>query len=194
MILLIDNYDSFTYNLYQYILELGEECRIARNDEITVEEALSLDPESIILSPGPGKPADAGICLELIRRLHQEVPMLGICLGHQAIAEAFGGRAVKARRPMHGKVSLINHDHKTIFRNIEGPFSVTRYHSLIAEKSTLPSCLQISAEAEDGEIMALRHRTSPIEGLQFHPESIMSEHGHELLQTFIHSYKRQVKQ
>ncbi|PLT28631.1 anthranilate synthase component II [Peribacillus deserti] len=184
MILLIDNFDSFTYNLYQYVLEIGEEVVVKRNNDITIDEIKRMNPDHILLSPGPGKPDEAGICLDVIREFHKTIPILGICLGHQAIARAFGGRVIKARRPMHGKVSRVLHDSKTMFKDIPETFSVTRYHSLIAEKESLPDCLEASAVAEDGEIMALRHKKYQVEGLQFHPESIMSEHGHALLKAF----------
>ncbi|WP_409295241.1 anthranilate synthase component II [Peribacillus sp. SCS-26] len=184
MILLIDNYDSFTYNLYQYVLEIGKDILIKRNDEITIEEIERLNPEFILLSPGPGTPDDAGICLEVIRHFHTSIPILGICLGHQAIAQAFGGKVIKAGRPMHGKVSEVSHDGRGVFSHIESSFSVTRYHSLAVERQSIPGCLELSAVSGDGEIMGIRHREYKVEGLQFHPESIMSEHGHQLLRNF----------
>ncbi|MBM7691035.1 anthranilate synthase/aminodeoxychorismate synthase-like glutamine amidotransferase [Peribacillus deserti] len=193
MILLIDNYDSFTYNLYQYVQEIGEEAVVKRNNEITIDEIKKMNPDYILLSPGPGNPDESGVCLDVIREFHRTIPILGICLGHQAIARAFGGRVIKASRPMHGKVSRITHDRKTIFKDIPDSFSVTRYHSLIAEKESLPDCLEASAIAEDGEIMAIRHKTYQVEGLQFHPESIMSEHGHALLKNFFNKNKMKLQ-
>lgn len=185
MILMIDNYDSFTYNLVQYLGELGADVRVVRNDEVTPEEIESMAPDHIVLSPGPCSPNEAGVCLDVIRRLKGKIPILGVCLGHQAIGQAFGGEVVRAERPMHGKTSRIYHDGRTVFDGIPSPFTATRYHSLIVRRATLPDCLEISAETEEGEIMGLRHREYLIEGVQFHPESIMTEHGHRLLRNFL---------
>ncbi|MDE2149438.1 MAG: aminodeoxychorismate/anthranilate synthase component II [Gammaproteobacteria bacterium] len=190
MILMIDNYDSFTYNLVQYFGELGAEVEVYRNDRITVAEVAARQPRRIVLSPGPCTPNEAGICLELIERLEGRVPILGVCLGHQAVGQAFGGRVVRARQVMHGKVSAIHHTGAGVFRNLPSPFTATRYHSLIVERDTLPDCFEITAWTRtDGgggdEIMGLRHKTLPIEGVQFHPESILTEHGHALLRNFL---------
>jgi anthranilate synthase component 2 len=185
MVLMIDNYDSFTYNLVQYLAELGEEVRVFRNDEIAVDEVEGLAPRAIVISPGPSEPQRAGISLELIARLAGRIPMLGVCLGHQAIGQAFGGKVVRAKRVMHGKVSRLRHDGRGVFSRLPGEFSVTRYHSLAVERESLPACLEITAEAEDGEIMGLRHRDLPVEGVQFHPEALLTEHGHAMLQNFI---------
>lgn len=185
MVLIIDNYDSFTYNLVQYLGELGANIKVYRNDKITVDEVVQLNPEKIVISPGPGTPKDAGISVELIRRLGGVIPILGVCLGHQAIGEAFGGRIVGAPTLMHGKTSLIYHDGKTIFRDLENPFVATRYHSLMVERASLPPCLEISAETKDGVIMGLRHKELPVEGVQFHPESIMTKEGKKLLKNFL---------
>lgn len=185
MILMIDNYDSFTYNLVQYLGELGAEVRVVRNDEMTPDEIEAMAPDHIVLSPGPCSPNEAGICLDVIRRLKGKVPILGVCLGHQAIGQAFGGEVVRAERPMHGKTSRIYHDGRTVFEGIPSPFTATRYHSLIVRRATIPDCLEISAETEEGEIMGIRHREYAIEGVQFHPESIMTEHGHRLLSNFL---------
>lgn len=185
MVLMIDNYDSFTYNLVQYLGELGQEVRVYRNDKITLDEIAALNPSHIILSPGPCTPNEAGICLNLIRCFAGRIPILGVCLGHQAIGQAFGGRVVRAPRLMHGKTSAIYHDGRTIFAGIPSPFTATRYHSLIVEKDSLPDCLEITAWTDMGEIMGLRHKTLPVEGVQFHPESILTEHGHDLLANFL---------
>lgn len=185
MILVIDNYDSFTYNLVQYLGELDQILEIRRNDEVTLDEIEKLDPERIVISPGPGEPKDAGISIELIRRFGKKIPILGVCLGHQAIGEAFGGEIIRAARMMHGKTSQIFHDNKTIYKNLPNPFEATRYHSLIIKKETLPSCLEISAYTSEDEIMGVRHREFPIEGVQFHPESILTTHGKELLRNFL---------
>ena len=185
MILVIDNYDSFTYNLVQYIGELGAEPRVYRNDAITIEQMRELKPERILISPGPGAPSDAGATIEAIRGFAGDVPILGVCLGHQAIAEAFGGRVVRAPYLMHGKTSEICHDSATIFRGLPYRFKATRYHSLIVDKESLPDSLEVSATTPDGLIMGLRHRRFPIEGVQFHPESVMTEHGKKLLQSFL---------
>jgi len=185
MVLVVDNYDSFTYNLVQYLGELGAELKVVRNDQVTVDEVVGMSPERIVLSPGPCTPKEAGICVELIRRLSGEVPILGVCLGHQCIGEAFGGKVVRAPTPVHGKVSRVFHDGKTVFEGLSMPFLAVRYHSLVVEKDTLPSCLEISAWTEDGLIMGLRHRDLPVEGVQFHPESIMTEGGKILLRNFL---------
>ncbi len=185
MVLMIDNYDSFTYNLVQYLAELGVEVRVVRNDEINVGEVQALAPRAVVISPGPGAPERAGISLELIHRLAGPVPILGVCLGHQAIGQAFGGKVVRAKRVMHGKVSSVRHDGEGVFRGLPAEFSVTRYHSLAVERESLPACLKITAESEDGEIMGLRHRDFAVEGVQFHPEALLTEHGHRMLQNFI---------
>jgi anthranilate synthase component 2 len=187
MLLLIDNYDSFTYNLYQYLGELGSQTHVVRNDELTVAEALALRPSSVVISPGPGNPDEAGISLELIRALPPEVPLLGVCLGHQAIGQAFGGRIVRAPRIMHGKTSEIRHDGRGVFTGLPQPFTATRYHSLVIEEDSLPDCLEVTARTDDGVgvIMAVRHRTLPQEGVQFHPESILTNAGKDLLRNFL---------
>jgi anthranilate synthase component 2 len=185
MFLLIDNYDSFTYNLYHYLVELGVDLDVRRNDAITVDEALALSPEGIILSPGPCTPDDAGICLELVRSVAGKVPLLGVCLGHQTIGQAFGGSVVRADVPMHGKVSTIHHRAQGVFAGIPNGFNATRYHSLIIDRDTLPDSLVVTAETVDGVIMGLEHKTMPVYGVQFHPESIASEHGRILLKNFI---------
>ncbi len=185
MVLMIDNYDSFTFNLVQYLGELGADVRVFRNDELTVEGIEKLAPSHLVLSPGPCTPNEAGITLHTIARLAGRVPMLGVCLGHQAIGQAFGGKVVRARQVMHGKTSRIRHDGAGVFSEIEDDFVATRYHSLVVERSSLPACLEISAESEDGEIMGLRHRQLAVEGVQFHPEALLTEHGHKLLQNFL---------
>jgi anthranilate synthase component 2 len=185
MLLMIDNYDSFTYNLVQYFGELGEDVRTYRNDEITLDEIAAMKPDQICLSPGPSNPQHAGITLDVLRTFAGKVPILGVCLGHQAIGEAFGGRVVRARTIMHGKVSRIETDGKGVFANLPKHFDVTRYHSLAIERESLPECLEISAWTDDGEIMGVRHKTLAVEGVQFHPESILSEHGHALLENFL---------
>jgi anthranilate synthase/aminodeoxychorismate synthase-like glutamine amidotransferase len=187
MILLVDNYDSFTYNLYQYLGELGAEPRVVRNDEISTEAALTLQPRAIVISPGPGTPDQAGISLELIRRAAGRVPLLGVCLGHQSLAQAFGGRVVRAPRLMHGKTSPIRHDGRTLFAGVPDPFTATRYHSLVVAREGLPECLEISAWTDDGVIMGLRHREHALEGVQFHPESILTDSGKALLGNFLQS-------
>ena len=185
MIAMIDNYDSFTYNLVQYLGELGAEVRVFRNDEISVDELEALAPSHIVLSPGPGTPDEAGITLGAIERLGGRVPVFGVCLGHQAIGQAFGGKVVRAKRVMHGKTSRIRHDRRGVFERIDEGFVATRYHSLVVERETLPDCLAVTAESEDGEIMGLRHRSLAVEGVQFHPEALLTEHGHAMLRNFI---------
>jgi anthranilate synthase/aminodeoxychorismate synthase-like glutamine amidotransferase len=184
-VLLVDNYDSFTYNLYQYLGELGAEVRVVRNDELSAEAALATRPDRIVISPGPGTPDQAGISLELLRRAAGEVPVLGVCLGHQALGQAFGGRVVRAPRLMHGKTSEIHHDGRTVFAGLPVPFTATRYHSLVVARDTVPECLEVSAWTEDGVVMGLRHREHPLEGVQFHPESILTVVGKDLLRNFL---------
>jgi len=192
MLLLIDNYDSFTFNLAQYLGELGEEVKVLRNDTLDVTGIRALAPTRIVISPGPGTPDDAGVSLALLQVTQGEVPILGVCLGHQAIGQAFGGRVVRAKQIMHGKTSPIHHRDEGVFAGLSNPFEATRYHSLVVERSSLPDCLEITAwtRTEDGgldEIMGLRHKSLPIEGVQFHPESILTRHGHDLLRNFLHS-------
>ncbi|MDR2678334.1 MAG: aminodeoxychorismate/anthranilate synthase component II [Zoogloeaceae bacterium] len=184
-ILMIDNYDSFTYNLVQYFGELGEDVRVFRNDAVTIDEISAMRPDYLVIGPGPCAPAQAGISLEAIRVFAGDIPLLGVCLGHQAIGEAFGGRVVHARKLMHGKVSPVRHDGTGVFRNLPDPLECTRYHSLAIERESLPDCLAVSAWTEDGEIMGVRHRSLAVEGVQFHPESVLSENGHELLGNFL---------
>src|SRR5574341_659800 len=185
MVLMIDNYDSFTFNLVQYLGELGAQVRVFRNDELSVEQIESLAPSHIVISPGPCTPNEAGVTLATIERLAGRVPILGVCLGHQAIGQAFGGKVVRAKQVMHGKVSQIAHDAHGVFHSLPQQFTATRYHSLVVARESLPPCLEISAESEDGEIMGLRHRTLPVEGVQFHPEALLTEHGHQMLKNFI---------
>jgi anthranilate synthase/aminodeoxychorismate synthase-like glutamine amidotransferase len=185
MILLLDNYDSFTYNLAQYLGEMGQKLEVRRNDRITLDEIEKMRPERIVVSPGPCTPQEAGISIPLIQRFAGKIPILGVCLGHQAIGAAFGGRVIRARKLMHGKTSRIKHDGKTIFRGLPQKFQATRYHSLIVERKSLPRTLEISAETEDGTIMGLRHRKLRIEGVQFHPESVLTESGYRLLENFL---------
>jgi anthranilate synthase/aminodeoxychorismate synthase-like glutamine amidotransferase len=185
MILVLDNYDSFTYNLVQYLGELGATMHVARNDALTPDAVEALEPDGIVISPGPGNPDGAGISLELIRRFHARVPILGVCLGHQAIGQAFGGTVARARRQMHGKTSPIAHDGRGVFHGLPPGFGATRYHSLVVLESSLPADLEISARADDGEIMGLRHRRYPVEGVQFHPESILTGQGKALLANFL---------
>jgi anthranilate synthase/aminodeoxychorismate synthase-like glutamine amidotransferase len=185
MILMIDNYDSFTYNIVQYLGQLGADVIVRRNDETSLEEIEELKPDAIFLSPGPCSPKEAGITVDVIRRFHKTIPLMGICLGHQAIGYAFGGEVVRAERVMHGKTSPIINDGQTIFKGLPSPFTAGRYHSLIIEKSSLPSCLAVSAETEDGEIMAVRHRDYPVEGVQFHPESILTPQGKRIIRNFM---------
>jgi anthranilate synthase component 2 len=185
MLLMIDNYDSFTFNLVQYLAELGAEVKVVRNDEIELDAVARLRPARIVISPGPCTPSEAGISLGAIARFGANIPILGVCLGHQAIGQAFGGRVVRARRVMHGKVSSIRHDGKGVFAGVPGGFAATRYHSLAVERVSLPACLDVTAESEDGEIMGLRHRELPVEGVQFHPEALLTEHGHAMLKNFL---------
>ena len=185
MLILIDNYDSFTYNLVHYLGELGADSVVIRNDKITAAEVMAQKPQAIVLSPGPSTPNEAGICLELIRQAGPTIPLLGVCLGHQSIGQAYGGRVIRAPQPMHGKLSTITNDGRGIFRGLPKSFEVTRYHSLIVERASLPPELEITAETDDGIIMGLQHKTHPVHGVQFHPESIASEHGHDLLANFL---------
>lgn len=185
MLLMIDNFDSFTYNLVQYFGELGEDVRVFRNNKITIDEIELLQPSRIVISPGPCTPTEAGISVETIRHFSGHLPLLGVCLGHQSLAVAFGGEVVRAERLMHGKTSMIQHDGKTIFYQLPDPFEATRYHSLIVKRETLPLCLEISAETAEGEIMGLRHRSLGVEGVQFHPESILTMAGKDLLRNFL---------
>jgi len=184
-LVIIDNYDSFTYNLVHCLGELGADCQVFRNDAICAEDALGLRPQGIVLSPGPGYPQSAGICLELVKKAANTVPMLGVCLGHQAIGQAFGGRIVRAPKLMHGKLSAIRHDSDVLFDGLPQGFEATRYHSLVVERESLPETLQVNADADQGVIMGIKHRERPIFGIQFHPESIASEHGHQLLANFL---------
>ncbi|MBP9950270.1 MAG: aminodeoxychorismate/anthranilate synthase component II [Cypionkella sp.] len=193
MLLLIDNYDSFTYNLVHYLGELGAEVKVARNDALTVQDALALRPELIVLSPGPCDPAAAGICIPLTRAAAAaDVPLLGVCLGHQAIGEAFGGKVVRCHEIVHGKMGMMHHRNSGIFNGLPSPFAATRYHSLVVERESLPDCLEVTSWLEDGTIMGLRHREKLIEGVQFHPESIASEHGHQLLKNFLDAARAKV--
>ena len=185
MLLMIDNYDSFTYNLVQYLAEIGQEVKVVRNDKISIEEINKLNPQYIVISPGPCTPNEAGISLELIEAFKGKIPILGVCLGHQSIGQAFGGKIVHAQTIMHGKTSKISHNNKGVFRGIKNPFIATRYHSLVIEKQTLPNCFDITAWTDDNEIMGIKHKELAIEGVQFHPESILSEHGHDLLKNFL---------
>jgi anthranilate synthase component 2 len=185
MLLMLDNYDSFTYNLVQYFGELGQDVIVRRNDQISVADVIDMNPDRICVSPGPCTPAEAGISIELIRHFAGKKPILGVCLGHQAIGAAYGGDIVRAQHIMHGKVSLITHTGGDVFTGLPSPFSVTRYHSLAVKRDTLPDCLEVTAQTEDGEIMGLRHKTLPVYGVQFHPESVLSEHGHALLKNFL---------
>ncbi len=193
MLLLIDNYDSFTWNLVHYLGELGAEVKVVRNDALQVQDALAMAPQAIVLSPGPCDPAQAGICLPLTRAASEAgVPLLGVCLGHQTIGEAFGGRVIRCHEIVHGKMGTMHHGGAGVFRGLPSPFQATRYHSLVVERDTLPDCLEVTAWLEDGTIMGLRHRERLIEGVQFHPESIASEHGHQLLRNFLDSAKVKV--
>jgi anthranilate synthase component 2 len=185
MILVVDNYDSFTWNLVHYLAELGAETRVVRNDDLTAAEALALRPEALLLSPGPCTPNEAGICLALIDQAPREMPIFGVCLGHQAMGQAFGGDVIRAKSLMHGKTSPIEHEGKSVFAGLPSPFTATRYHSLAVKRETLPDVLEVTAWTADGEIMGLAHKTRPIHGVQFHPESIATEHGHDLLANFL---------
>lgn len=192
MILLIDNYDSFVYNLYQFIAETGQEVRTVRNDRITPEEILEMGPDAVVISPGPGKPADAGICEELIRKAAGKIPILGVCLGHQAIAEAFGAEVIHAGRLMHGKTSILTDVQKSrLFEGVREPIQVARYHSLAVREDTLPEEIRVTARSEDGEVMAMEHRRYPIYGIQFHPESVMTPEGHRMIENFVRSLTRE---
>ena len=193
MLLMIDNYDSFTYNLVQYFGELGEDVRVFRNDQITLDEIEAMQPDHICISPGPCSPAEAGVSVAVIKHFAGRIPILGVCLGHQSIGAAFGGKIVRAKEIMHGKTSLVSHRGTDVFRGLPSPFTVIRYHSLAIERASLPDCLEVTAETADGEIMGVRHKTLPIYGVQFHPESILSEHGHDMLRNFLtmdHADKR----
>jgi anthranilate synthase/aminodeoxychorismate synthase-like glutamine amidotransferase len=185
MILLLDNYDSFTYNLYQYLGELGADVRVVRNDELGAGALLELGPEAVVISPGPGTPDQAGVSLDLIRACTGRVPLLGVCLGHQSLGQAFGGTVVRAPRLMHGKTSEIHHDGRSVFTGLPQPFTATRYHSLVVDRSSVPACLEVSAWTDDGVVMGLRHREHPLEGVQFHPESILTTSGKDLLRNFL---------
>jgi anthranilate synthase/aminodeoxychorismate synthase-like glutamine amidotransferase len=185
MIVMIDNYDSFTYNLVQYLGEMGADLRVFRNDEVTVEEVEAMEPDQVIISPGPCTPDQAGISVPLIQAMAGKVPVLGVCLGHQSIGQAFGGEIVRAERLMHGKTSPVFHRGEGVFQGLPSPFEATRYHSLLIRRETLPDCLEITAETEQGEIMGVRHTDLPVEGVQFHPESVLTEHGKDLLRNFI---------
>jgi anthranilate synthase component II len=185
MLLMIDNYDSFTYNIVQYFGELGQEVHTVRNDQVTIDEIAAMAPDRICISPGPKSPKDAGISVEVLQQFKGKLPILGVCLGHQAIGEAFGGKVVRAKQVMHGKTSLVAHTGVGVFRDIPSPFTVIRYHSLAIERASLPACLEVTAWTDDGEIMGVRHKDYDIEGVQFHPESILSEHGHKLLRNFL---------
>jgi anthranilate synthase/aminodeoxychorismate synthase-like glutamine amidotransferase len=185
MILMIDNYDSFTFNIVQYLGQMGEDVRVYRNDKITIDEIKKLKPQAIFLSPGPCSPREAGITVDVVREFHTTVPIMGICLGHQSIGYAFGGEVVRADRIMHGKISPINHDGKTIFAGLPNPFTAGRYHSLLVRPETLPDCLEVSARTAEGEIMGLRHKQYPVEGIQFHPESVLTPQGKRIIRNFL---------
>ena len=187
MLLMIDNYDSFTYNLVQYLGELGEDVRVYRNDQISVAEIEKLKPDRIVISPGPCTPNEAGVSVETIRKLGGKFPILGVCLGHQSIGQACGGKIVRAKQLMHGKTSMIHHKNQGVFQGLPSPFEATRYHSLVIERDSVPDVLEITAWTDDGEIMGVRHKTLPVEGVQFHPESILTQYGHELLANFLKS-------
>jgi para-aminobenzoate synthetase component II len=191
VILVIDNYDSFTHNLIQYIRQVTkQEVIVKRNDQITIDQIENLKPDFILLSPGPGNPTEAGICLKIVKSFYQTIPILGVCLGHQTIAQTFGGTVEKAMQPMHGKISMIKHDQQGVFCGVDSPIHVTRYHSLIVNKETLPEELEVTAVTEDGEIMALRHKKFPVEGVQFHPEAILTEQGMKIIDNFFNRYVR----
>lgn len=192
MILVIDNYDSFTYNLVQYLKEIEKDIRVFRNDKISMEQVLALQPEMILISPGPSTPDNAGISLEIVIKLQGKIPILGICLGHQTIAQAFGAKIIKAKQPVHGKVHAINHIGQGVFTNVKNPLNVTRYHSLIVDKNTLPQELEVTAETRDGEIMGIRHKVYLIEGVQFHPEAILSECGHQIISNFLKAIRERI--
>jgi anthranilate synthase/aminodeoxychorismate synthase-like glutamine amidotransferase len=191
MILVIDNYDSFTYNLVQYLGEMGQDLRVVRNDKISPDEIAALAPDKIVVSPGPCDPEHAGVSLQVIQRFAGEIPILGVCLGHQTIGQAFGGHIVRAGRLMHGKTSPVQHDGRGVFAGMPNPFEATRYHSLLIERDSLPDCLEISAETAEGEIMGVRHKDLPVEGVQFHPESILTEQGRRILENFVSSEQSQ---
>jgi len=196
MILMIDNFDSFTYNLVQYLMQLGREVRVVRNNALTLEDIREMNPDMIVLSPGPKTPQEAGICLSVVQELQDEFPILGICLGHQTIGQAFGGNVLEGLEPVHGKVHAIRHKNTGVFSGLKNPINVTRYHSLVVDRETLPACLEITAETEAGEIMGLRHREKLIEGVQFHPEAILTEHGLDMLANFLKladEWRKQVK-
>src|SRR5450830_67650 len=188
MLLMIDNYDSLTYNLVQYLGELGQDVEVYRNDEIDLAKVAELNPRHIVISPGPCTPNEAGISVPLINEFAGKIPLLGVCLGHQSIGQAFGGKIVHDKQLMHGKTSQIHHNNVGVFKDLPNPYTATRYHSLVIERESIPDCLEITAWTEDGEIMGVRHKTLPIEGVQFHPESILTEYGHELLENFIKAY------
>jgi anthranilate synthase/aminodeoxychorismate synthase-like glutamine amidotransferase len=194
MILMIDNYDSFTYNLVQYMGELGADLEVFRNDQIAIAEIEKLNPHKIVISPGPCTPSKAGISKEVIKHFAGRIPLLGVCLGHQSVVEAFGGEIIKAKKLMHGKTSMIQHDGKTIFKGLPNPFEATRYHSLVVNRANLPDCFEITAESDDGEIMGVRHKELAVEGVQFHPESILTVHGKDLLKNFIDLPAEKVKE
>jgi len=194
MILMIDNYDSFTYNLVQYMGELGADLEVFRNDQIAISEIEKLNPHKIVISPGPCTPSKAGISKEVIKHFAGRIPLLGVCLGHQSVVEAFGGEIIKAKKLMHGKTSMIQHDGKTIFKGLPNPFEATRYHSLVVNRANLPDCFEITAESDDGEIMGIRHKELVVEGVQFHPESILTVHGKDLLKNFIDLPAEKVKE
>ncbi len=189
MLLMIDNYDSFTYNLVQYFAELGEDVAVHRNDEVTLAQIEALQPQYIVISPGPCTPNEAGISVPVIKTFASRIPILGVCLGHQSIGQAFGGNIIHASQLMHGKTSLIHHNDTSVFTGLDNPFTATRYHSLVIERESLPDCLEITAWADDGEIMGVRHKTLAVHGVQFHPESILTEHGHDLLGNFLKGKK-----
>ncbi len=190
MLLMIDNYDSFTYNLVQYLGELGEDVQVHRNDQINVADIVQLKPDHIVISPGPCTPNEAGVSVETIQKLGGKIPILGVCLGHQSIGQAYGGKIVRAKQLMHGKTSMIHHENKGVFAGLTNPFEATRYHSLVIERETLPPILEITAWTNDGEIMGVRHKTLAVEGVQFHPESILTQFGHELLANFLKQHRR----
>ncbi|RUL45648.1 anthranilate synthase component II [Lysinibacillus antri] len=192
MILVIDNYDSFTFNLVQYIQQVGGEVIVRRNDQVTLEDIAAMKPDFILLSPGPGNPDDAGVCLDVVKKFYRDIPILGVCLGQQIIAQAFGGVVKKAKQPMHGKVSRIQHDQRYLFSHLPSPLKVTRYHSLVVDEMTLPDCLEISAKSEDGEIMAIRHKEFRVEAVQFHPESILTESGLLMIENFFNKVNEEL--